>query len=177
RARARSGRCAPGSVSGSRRAVRAAGNDVRRRIGAAWLPDRDDSIAAASGTRAARESAGAECEDMRLSEALRALADSERAIGAALSVEERLRREVRAIANRRRLRNGLVDALLVAAALIVAIVGAARLRHAPQAPPASVAAPEVATAFMPLPYSTVPVSNGVVVRLELPRAALASFGL
>jgi hypothetical protein len=114
---------------------------------------------------------------MRLNEALRALAAEDAAIGAAPRVEERLRREVGAIANRRRVPKGLVDALVVAAALMVAIAGAVRLRRAPQQPSPPAVAAEVATAFMPLPYSTVPVSNGVVVRLELPRAALTSFGL
>lgn len=36
---------------------------------------------------------------------------------------------------------------------------------------------ETATAFLPLIYSNVPITNGQVVRMEVPRAALASFGL
>lgn len=36
---------------------------------------------------------------------------------------------------------------------------------------------EVATDFMPLPYSAVPLTNGQIVRLEVPRSALVSFGL
>lgn len=35
----------------------------------------------------------------------------------------------------------------------------------------------VATGFLPLTYSRVPVMDGQIVRLEVPRAALASFGL
>ena len=36
---------------------------------------------------------------------------------------------------------------------------------------------EAATAFLPLAYSGVPATNAQLVRLEVPRAALASFGL
>jgi hypothetical protein len=36
---------------------------------------------------------------------------------------------------------------------------------------------EVATEFFPLMYSNVPVANGHTIRLELPQAALTSFGL
>jgi hypothetical protein len=36
---------------------------------------------------------------------------------------------------------------------------------------------EVSTAFLPLPYSGVPMSDGQIVRIEVPRAALARFGL
>lgn len=36
---------------------------------------------------------------------------------------------------------------------------------------------EAATAFLPLIYSNVPITNGQVVRMEVPRTALASFGL
>jgi hypothetical protein len=35
----------------------------------------------------------------------------------------------------------------------------------------------VTTAFMPLTYSGVPIADGHVVRMEVPRAALVSFGL
>jgi hypothetical protein len=41
--------------------------------------------------------------------------------------------------------------------------------------PASIG--EVTTAFLPLPYSGVPMSDGQIVRIEVPRAALARFGL
>lgn|SRR5262245_4766295 len=37
--------------------------------------------------------------------------------------------------------------------------------------------PEIATAFMPLAYSAVPFIDARLVRLEVPRAALAEFGL
>ena len=73
-----------------------------------------------------------------------------------------------------------------AAALLVAIaVPAWRSATAPPpivdpAGPVKVSARpavEVATEFFPLMYSNVPVTNGHTVRLELPQAALTSFGL
>jgi hypothetical protein len=39
------------------------------------------------------------------------------------------------------------------------------------------AAPEVTTAFLPLPYSSVPTRDAQIVRIEVPRAALGTFGL
>jgi hypothetical protein len=65
----------------------------------------------------------------------------------------------------------------VGLALAATIVGALSLatwrghrppRHAPA---------EVATAFLPLPYSTVPFTDGGLVRLEMPRSALTAAGL
>ena len=106
-----------------------------------------------------------------------AVAAEDAAMGAAPDVEGRLRAEVRAIGNRRRARNGLVDALAVAAALFIAAAGAARLRRAADTVSPTVVAREVTTAFIPLPYSSVPASNAAIVRLELPRSALTSFGL
>jgi hypothetical protein len=38
-------------------------------------------------------------------------------------------------------------------------------------------APEVATAFLPLPYSSIPTRDAQIVRIEVPRAALGTFGL
>jgi hypothetical protein len=35
----------------------------------------------------------------------------------------------------------------------------------------------VATAFFPLTYSSLPISNAQLVRVQVPRSALASFGL
>jgi hypothetical protein len=39
------------------------------------------------------------------------------------------------------------------------------------------AGPEVSTAFLPLPYSGVPMRDGRIVRIVVPRAALGAFGL
>ncbi len=105
------------------------------------------------------------------------------ALEASRGVEARLRAEVRTIARRRRTRWAGVAALAAAAVLAIAIaVPSKRVVEAPGAAAspsggAERAAVEVATAFFPLSYSGMPVSNPQIVRLEVPRAALASFGL
>jgi len=38
-------------------------------------------------------------------------------------------------------------------------------------------APEVTTAFLPLPFSSVPTRDAQIIRIEVPRAALGTFGL
>ncbi len=99
------------------------------------------------------------------------------------AVEARLRDEVRAIARTRRTRWAAVAALAAAAVLAIAIavpskrVAEERGSAASPSGGAETAAVEVATAFFPLSYSGMPVSNAQIVRLEVPRAALASFGL
>jgi hypothetical protein len=88
-------------------------------------------------------------------------------------------------------RRGLVMAAAVfaiAAALVLFVIGPSwRARQSVRPPQTNVAAEqgdataerpaEAATAFLPLIYSNVPITNGQVVRMEVPRAALASFGL
>ena len=109
-----------------------------------------------------------------LAKALRAMAEEDAAVGAAPAVEARLLAEVRAIAEARR-RRTLVATLAIAAAVLVALVVPARrmLNRAPS----DRARIEVTTEFLPLLYSSVPATNLQVVRLAVPRAALASFGL
>jgi hypothetical protein len=115
-------------------------------------------------------------------EGLRAIADEEQGASASSGVADALRAEVRAIAQARR-RRTLAAALATAALLTVAVgVPAWRARHPPLAvadsvPRGSATSTEVATAFFPLTYSSLPVSNPQLVRLEVPRSALASFGL
>jgi hypothetical protein len=115
-------------------------------------------------------------------EGLRAIADEEQGASASSGVAGALRAEVRAIAQARR-RRTLAAALATAALLTVAVgVPAWRARHPPLAvadsvPRGSATSTEVATAFFPLTYSSLPVSNPQLVRLEVPRSALASFGL
>ncbi|MBI3400596.1 MAG: hypothetical protein HY048_04170 [Acidobacteria bacterium] len=130
-----------------------------------------------------------------LTSALRALArdDERRASPEGLSsVEGRLRAEVRAVgaARRARLRRsiGLAAAVLAAAAVPAwrfAVRGPQT--SGPVQPPstsAAAAAPiaspprrEITTAFLPLAYSDVPVAGAQIVRMSVPRSALASFGL
>jgi hypothetical protein len=108
--------------------------------------------------------------------ALRALRDAERNLGASSEVEQRLRSEVRAIRERRR-RARLVT-FAAAAVLMVVIAGSLRLGAPDQLPTTGNRPPaEVVTAFFPLVYGSVPMTNGQVVRMEVPRTALASFGL
>ena len=107
-------------------------------------------------------------------------------MGASASVERRLLEEVRSIARvRRRQRRVLVAISALAAAASVAV--AAALWRATPAPPESRVPvtvvrdvpgdAEAVTAFLPLLYGSVPLSNGQVIRMEVPRRALAFFGL
>lgn len=118
--------------------------------------------------------------DPALTAALDALRGEDGAPGASPEVEARLLREVRSIAAARR--RNYVTAFAVAAVLVLA-VGVAILpltMRGPGAKPAETpAAPthEITTAFFPLISGSLPVQGGHIVRLELPRRALASFGL
>jgi hypothetical protein len=116
-----------------------------------------------------------------VTEALRAIAAEDASLAPSSAVEARLRREVRSIARARR-RRGAVAALAAAAAVAIA-VAAPWKRSADNAAPSpqpSTLAPrggEGATAFFPLTYSSLPISNAQLVRVQVPRSALASFGL
>jgi hypothetical protein len=121
--------------------------------------------------------------DRLLSSALRAVAeDDEMLLHAPPGVEAKLLAEVRAIDRMRRSRRLAVVAA-AAAVLFVAIAlpfrqQAGRQPAVTDAGPASAGATrEVVTEFFPLEYSVVPVTDGHVLRLQVPRAALASFGV
>ena len=125
-------------------------------------------------------------QDEPLTRALRAVAEDDETLGASAEVEARLMAEAHVIAGARRRRvyaaAGALAATLLAAIAVPAWRAATVRRPAvdPPGPAASFARPEpgeVATEFFPLMYSNVPVTNGQTVRLELPQAALASFGL
>jgi hypothetical protein len=116
--------------------------------------------------------------ERRLSDALRALAGETPRLRASAAVEANLRAEVRAVAARRR--QGAL--MTLGAAAVLAIVVAASAWRASRPSPADSAlaletTTEAATAFLPLAYSGVPTTNAQLVRMEVPRAALASFGL
>jgi hypothetical protein len=122
-------------------------------------------------------------DERRLTTALRAVGAEEARLGASLGVEARLLAEVRSIARARRIRTR-VAVYAIAAALVLAIsVPTWRLAvHpvVPSAPAASRTQPspgEAATDFLPLVFGSVPISEGQIVRMEVPRTALASFGL
>ena len=117
-----------------------------------------------------------------LSDALRAVAAEDSGLHASSDVEARLRAEVGSIARARRRRIAMM-AVAAAAALAVAVAVPWSRRaddsrvpavHTPQA---ATPAAEAATAFFPLTYSSLPVSNAQLVRVQVPRSALASFGL
>jgi hypothetical protein len=122
-------------------------------------------------------------EDHRtLTGALRAVAVDDARAAPSPWVERRLREEVRAIATRRR--RARVAFALVAILMLAAVIPVWRAsrRVAPAASADTAvrraeSASEVASAFLPLPYSDVPITDGQIVRLAVPRAALASFGL
>ncbi len=115
-----------------------------------------------------------------LDAALRELADDDVRHGPSAGVKTRLLTEVRSIAARRRRRLYGAVALTAAAASVVGVL----LVSPPSTPPGSppIASPatgprEMATAFLPLPGATAPLAEAHIVRLELPRAALVTFGL
>jgi hypothetical protein len=123
-----------------------------------------------------------ENRDPSLADALRALAHDDANVGASAGVEGRLLLEVRAIALARRRRQYRAGLAVAAAVLVTFAVATWRLRtfHPPTNRAATLSPSttgEIATAFLPLLYSNVPVTDGQLVRVELPRTALASFGL
>jgi hypothetical protein len=116
-----------------------------------------------------------------MTEALRALAAEDVSLGASSAVKARLMGEVRSIARARRRRITVV-ALAAAAVLAIALAlpwkrGADKAAAGPQPSTSASRGGEVATAFFPLIYSSLPISNAQLVRVQVPRSALASFGL
>ena len=121
--------------------------------------------------------------DSKLNAALRALAEDDAKLSSSPDVEKRLLSELRAISRERRRRTWL-GVSSVAAALILGIalyawrIGNPQPSDAVQSPAApEEAIAEVATEFLPLPYSHVPMNMGSTVRIEVPATALVSFGL
>jgi hypothetical protein len=110
----------------------------------------------------------------RLSEALRALARDEDTPGASDQVRARLLAEVGAIARARR--HAHIKAYAIAATLVLA-VGLPVWQVAQRGPVPAMDMAEIATEFFPLRYSAVPFTSSHVVRIEVPEAAMASFGL
>ena len=123
-------------------------------------------------------------DDRRLKDALRAVAEDDEMLRASPQVRDRLLAEVHAIARPRWTRMRLLQ-LAAAAILFVAIAlpawySARRPSIAAPDDAASTVQPlvrEEATDFFPLAYSTVPAPGGYVVRMQVPRATLDSFGV
>jgi ferric-dicitrate binding protein FerR (iron transport regulator) len=122
-------------------------------------------------------------QDPELSAALRALSEDDAKLATSPGVEKRLLTEVRAISRARRRRTWLGVSSVAAALLLGIALYALRIGNqqhsdavlSPSAPEEGLA--EVATEFLPLPYSHVPMNTGSTVRIEVPATALVSFGL
>ncbi len=114
-----------------------------------------------------------------LTAALRALAEDAATPGASADVEARLLAEVRSLGRARR--RSSVKLFAIGAGLFVAVATPVwQLAERPRmAAPPQFADPagDMATEFFPLAFINVPVTGGQLVRLEVPRVALASFGL
>src|SRR5258707_15772549 len=105
----------------------------------------------------------------QLRTALRALDDDDRQhLTASAAVEARLLAEVRAIAWAHR-RRRMHTAIASAAAVLIAAAGVWVASWRTLVVPA-----EVTTEFMPLMYGDVPMTDGHLVRLEVPPMALAT---
>ena len=117
-----------------------------------------------------------------LTEALRRLAAADRTMTASAGVEARLRAEVRSMGQRSKAWNrGTLLALAAAVTICVSVpVLWWRAHGQPGSAGAGLAttvARETTTEFFPLFYGSVPSSSGHIVRMEVPRASLAQFGL
>ena len=121
-----------------------------------------------------------------LTTALRVIAEEDARLGASPAVEARLLEEVAAIAQARR--RAAIKVYAIAAVLTLAVAGSVWSgRGRVTGPVAVVPGPgspfpvpgssEQTTEFFPLHYSNVPAADPHIVRLEVSRAALASFGL
>src|SRR6185503_21366645 len=116
-----------------------------------------------------------------LTKGLRAVAEDDERLGSSSAVGLRLLAEVQAIAEGRRRRALILSLSAAAAVLIAVLVPTWRAWQASvnQPPPddAPVVARELVTEFFPLKYSNVPTRGGYVVRMQVPRGALASFDI
>ena len=119
--------------------------------------------------------------DGLLTAGLRAVAEDDERFGSSSAVGLRLLAEVQAIAEARR-RRALVLSLSAAAAVLVAVLVPTwwlwrSSVDQPQQAEAPVITRELVTEFFPLRYSNVPSRGGYVVRMQVPRGALASFDI
>lgn len=113
-----------------------------------------------------------------LNAGLRAVAEDDEHDGTSSGVSMRLLAEVHAIGAARRRRTMLLSLSAAAAVLLAVSIPAWRALSSPDQPAldAPVVAHELVTEFFPLTYSNVPARGGYVVRMQVPRSALASFG-
>ena len=112
-----------------------------------------------------------------LAAGLRAVAEDDERYGSSSAVSMRLLAEVQAIGTARRRRTMLLS-LSAAAALVLAVSIPAWRALSSSGQPSTdipVVTRELVTEFFPLTYSNVPARGGYVVRMQVPRSALASF--
>jgi hypothetical protein len=123
-------------------------------------------------------------DERLLKEALRAVAEDDESLGTSPEVRDRLLAEVHAIArprwNRMRMLQLAAAAILFVAIALPAWYSARRSSvvtrdGASETGQASVR--EETTDFFPLAYSNVPAPGGYVLRMQVPRATLDSFGV
>jgi len=105
---------------------------------------------------------------------LRAIAAEDAPLDVSPGRDANLRRAVKAIRTRRRRR--YAAALVLAAALLLAVMVPGRPPVTTPTPHRA-AASEVRTAYLPLTYGDLPMAEGRVIRLEVPRTTLVTFGL
>ena len=121
-------------------------------------------------------------QEHALAEWLRQVAEADATSGASPAVRERLLEDVRA--RRRSHRAATIKMYALAAGLVIATaLPVWQLTTRPSIEPASGAVPaptgdaEVATAFFPLAYGAVPVTQGNIVRVAVSPAAVAALGV
>jgi len=117
-----------------------------------------------------------------LTKALRAVAQDDAGVSASPAVEQRLRAEVRMLRIAHRRRQNTMWLSVAAAIAVSAAAGWWAFAHRNddrriELAPSVAAISEIKSDFLPLPYSSVPTPSVRMVRLEVPRQALASFGL
>ena len=120
-------------------------------------------------------------DDRRLNDALRAVAEEDETLSASPQVRERLLAEVHGIARPRWNRMRMLQ-LAAAAILFITIALPAWYSARPSNATRDDAAlrpsvREETTEFFPLAYSNVPALDGYVVRMQVPRTTLESFGV
>ena len=120
-------------------------------------------------------------EPHTLADALQQLKTDDARMTASPHVETRLRAELRALADQRarhlRMRVLQLAAVIAIAAIPLVWWMSARVGRTPAGPAQTLALAETTTAFFPLFYSSVPVSGGHLVRMEVPQSAPSRFGV
>jgi hypothetical protein len=123
--------------------------------------------------------------DQLLTDSLRGVAEEQAGAGASPAVRARLLGELRAIRETHRRAEARRNVWMFAAAAALALAAgttawesfARQTAAAPAQAATALASREIVTDFLPLAYSSVPLSGGQLIRMEVPRAALTSFGL